>query len=489
MIIFQINLKFITLKILLTGANGYIGKRLLPVLVNMGHHVVCCVRDANRFNIETDHPERVEILEIDFLKHDSTVSLPKDLNGAYYLVHSMTSSTRNFEDLEAIAAYNFRDKIEETGVEHVIYLGGIINDENLSRHLKSRKTVESILVKGKYHFTSLRAGIILGSGSASFEIIRDLVEKLPFMIAPKWLLTKSQPVAIRNVIQFLSKSILNEYTYDKQFDIGGPDILTYKKMILRFAAIRHLKRHILVVPIMTPRLSSYWLYFITPTSYKLAVNLVNSMKVPVICQPNDLHKVLGIELIGFDEAIKMAFLRIQQNEVVSSWTDALSSGVINTSLSKYIQVPIYGCFHDHKRRKVNDPEAVQKNIWSIGGRKGWYYADWLWQVRGFLDKLAGGVGLRRGRTNPEMIKPGDALDFWRVLMADEEKRRLLLFAEMKLPGEAWLEFYIDQHNYLHQKATFRPKGVLGRLYWYIMLPFHYFIFNGMINNLVKLKKN
>jgi len=394
----------------------------------------------------------------------------------------MSSTTGNFDELEAITAYNFRDKIEDTNIQHLVYLGGIVNDNDLSKHLRSRKMVENILKKGKYNFTALRAGIILGSGSASFEIIRDLVEKLPLMITPKWLLTKSQPIAIRNVIEFLSKSLFNEITYNNEFDIGGSDILTYKDMIYRFAKIRGLKRRILVMPFMTPRLSSYFLYFITSSSYLLAVNLVDSMKVPIKCEPNDLAEDLEINLFDFDKAIRLAFLRIQQNEVVSSWTDALSSGIINTKLSRHIQIPNYGCFTDLKRRKVTDIEQVLKNIWSIGGNTGWYYANWLWRLRGFIDKLMGGVGLRRGRTNPEIINPGDALDFWRVLLADQNKKRLLLFAEMKLPGEAWLEFRIDENMYLLQRATFRPRGLLGRLYWYIMLPFHYFIFNGMINN-------
>jgi len=475
------------MKILLTGATGYIGKRLLPVLVNEGHQVICCVRDKNRFVIEEEYKNQVEVIEIDFLNNDETNTLPKNIDGAYYLIHSMNSDIENFDELEAITAYNFRDRIEETNVKHVIYLGGIVNDAKLSKHLRSRKMVENILEKGKYNYTALRAGIILGSGSASFEIIRDLVEKLPFMIAPRWLKTKSQPIAIRNVIQFLSKTLFYEYTYNKKFDIGGPDILTYKEMILRFAKIRDLRRWILVLPIMTPRLSSYWLYFITSTSYKLAVNLVNSMKVPIICQKNDLAERLKIDLLDFDKAIELAFLRIQQNEVVSSWIDALSSGVMDTKIKQHIQVPSYGCFKDMKRRKIKDLETTLNNVWSIGGNQGWYYANWLWNIRGFIDKLMGGVGLRRGRTNPDEITPGDALDFWRVLLADREKKRLLLYAEMKLPGEAWLEFRFDGDNYLYQQATFRPRGILGRVYWYVMLPFHYFIFNGMIDNLVRKK--
>ena len=475
------------MKVLLTGATGYIGKRLFPILINMGYDIICVVRDKNRFSIDDDLKKQVEVVEADFLKPETLINIPQNIDGAYFLIHSMSSNTSNFDELESIAANNFREFIEQTNVQHVIYLGGIVNETQLSKHLLSRKMVEDILRKGKYNFTALNAGIILGSGSASFEIIRDLVEKLPIMIAPKWLSTKSQPIAIRNVIQFLSKSLFNEYTYNKRFDIGGPDILTYREMILEFARVRGLTRAVIVIPLMTPRLSSYWLYFVTATSYTLAVNLVDSMKVPVICKENDLAKVLDIELIDFKTAIEYAFIKIEQNMVVSGWTDSLVSGVIDTSISKYIQVPKFGCFTDIKKRKITNINEVLQNIWSIGGDTGWYYANWLWRLRGFIDKLMGGVGLRRGRTNPDTIKPGDALDFWRVLLADRDKMRMLLFAEMKLPGEAWLEFKIDEHQYLHQKATFRPKGVLGRLYWYIMLPFHYYIFNGMINNMARTK--
>lgn len=473
------------MKILLTGANGYIGKRLLPILVNNGHKVVCCVRDKNRMTIDKELRESVQTIEVDFLEEKTLDNIPDDIDGAYYLIHSMSSNAKNFDELESISAINFRKKIEKTTVKHVIYLGGIVNETKLSKHLLSRQKVETILTRGKYNFTALNAGIILGSGSASFEIIRDLVEKLPVMIAPKWLHTKSQPIAVRNVIQFLSKSLFNEVTYNSRFDIGGPDVLTYKEMILKFAKKRNLKRRIIVIPLMTPKLSSYWLYFVTSTSYKLAVNLVNSMKIPVICRENDLAKILDIELLDFNAAIENAFLKIEQNMVISSWIDSFVSGRLDTTLSKYIQVPQFGCFTDIKKRKISDVDRVLGNIWSIGGDTGWYYANWLWRLRGFMDKLIGGVGLRRGRTNPDSINPGDALDFWRVLLADRENRRMLLFAEMKLPGEAWLEFKIDEDNYLHQKATFRPKGVLGRLYWYSILPFHYFIFNGLINNVAR----
>ncbi len=474
------------MKVLLTGANGYIGKRLLPVLVRMGYHVVCCVREKSRFVPEVETSPQVETIEVDFLKKETLSHIPEDIEGAYYLVHSMSAGTDNFKELESESALNFRERLKKTNVKHVVYLGGITNAPELSQHLSSRKTVEDILAAGNYNFTAIRAGIILGSGSASFEIIRDLVEKLPIMVAPRWLNTQSQPVAIRNVIQVLSLSLFNKNTFNADFDIGGPDILTYKEMLLKFAKIRRLKRLIITIPIMTPRLSSFWLYFVTSTSYPLAVNLVNSMRVPVICRNNDISNLLGIELINCDQAIRMAFERIQQNEVVSSWIDSHASSGFNGSLSDFVKVPEYGCFKDVKWRRIAEPVSTMQKIWSIGGTQGWYYATWLWKVRGFLDKLAGGVGLRRGRTSPDKINAGDALDFWRVILADKERKRLLLFAEMKLPGEAWLEFSINNENVLRQTATFRPRGVFGRLYWFILLPFHFFIFNGMIDHLAKV---
>jgi hypothetical protein len=319
--------------------------------------------------------------------------------------------------------------------------------------------------------------------------MRDLVEKLPVMITPKWLNTKAQPIAIRNVLEYLIGVLLKPETFNHSFDIGGPDVLSYKEMLLQFAKVRGLKRYIFTIPVMTPRLSSYWLYFVTSTSYLLAVNLVNSMKVEVIAKSNNLGKMLGIKLLPYKEAVNLAFQKIEQNNVVSSWKDSLVSSYTNNSLLENINIPVHGCFVDKREKEINeDVDAVLKNIWSIGGRKGWYYGNRLWKMRGFLDNLFGGVGLRRGRTNPHTINTGDAIDFWRVLVADKENKRLLLYSEMKLPGEAWLEFKIvskDQKSFLKQTATFRPRGVLGRLYWYAVLPFHYFIFDGMAGNIVK----
>jgi len=476
------------MKILLTGANGYIGMRLLPRLLELGHEVVCLVRDEKRLSVDDETRARLEVIEIDFLKEVTPGKIPKDVDVAYYLIHSMSSSTQDFDEMEALSAMHFNEYMATTNVKQVIYLSGIVNEEKLSKHLKSRKNVEDILYKGNYNLTVLRAGIIVGSGSSSFEIIRDLSEKLPFMITPKWVLTKTQPIAIRDIINFLTGVLSKEETYNDSFDIGGTDILTYKEMLKQYAEARGFKNWILTVPVMTPKLSSYWLYFVTSTSYKLAMNLVDSMKMEVVAKDNRLQQLLGIKTHTYKEAIDMAFKKIEQNLVVSSWKDSMVSGRFKKNLEKYIQVPKYGVLKDEKKLPVKDPDMVLQNIWKIGGEQGWYYGNWLWKTRGILDKFNGGVGLRRGRTHPDKIYPGDSLDFWRVLLADKEGKRLLLFAEMRLPGEAWLEFKIDADSVLHQTATFRPRGLRGRIYWYSIVPFHYFIFGGMIRNIAKAKQ-
>jgi uncharacterized protein YbjT (DUF2867 family) len=473
------------MNILLTGVTGYIAQRLLPVLLDNGHNVVCCVRDAARFNGQAYTGPNISVIEADFLNKESLASIPDDIDVAYYLIHSMSTQGGDFEQMEEICAANFKERIEQTRAKQVIYLSGISNADELSKHLASRKNVETILFGATYALTTLKAGIIVGSGSASFEIIRDLVEKLPFMITPRWLNTHCQPIAIRNVIEFLVGVIGRNDTYNSSYDIGGPDILSYREMLLRFAKMRGLKRHIVNVPFMTPRISSYWLYFVTATSFTLAKNLVNSMKVDVTCKPNTLATSLGIALIDYDTSIKLAFDKIEQNQVLSSWKDAQTSSIFKGGMSKFIEVPTHGCFVDVRTRTLANSEAALERIWTIGGKNGWYYGTWLWELRGFLDQLVGGVGMRRGRKSDTEIRAGDALDFWRVLLADKTEKRLLLYAEMRLPGEAWLEFRIDNSNVLSQTATFRPLGLLGRLYWYAVLPFHGFIFNGMLRRIAE----
>src|SRR6056297_1908343 len=323
------------MKILLTGANGYIGMRLLPQLLDMGHDVVCAVRDEKRLSVDTKTRSKIEIVEIDFLDDPEKQQVPADIDAAYYLIHSMTSSVTDFDEKEAQAAENFNIILKNTECQQVIYLSGIVNDKKLSKHLSSRKNVEEILYKGPFDVTVLRAGIIVGSGSSSFEIIRDLCEKLPVMITPKWVLTKTQPIAIRDVIAFLTGVLGNGKTYDDSFDIAGPNVLTYKEMLHQYAKARGFKNWIYTVPVMTPKLSSYWLYFVTSTSYTLALNLVDSMKIEVVAKDQRLAELLGINTHTYREAIDMAFMKIEQNLVVSSWKDSMVSGRFNKNLEKW----------------------------------------------------------------------------------------------------------------------------------------------------------
>lgn len=474
------------MNILVTGATGYIGKRLIPILLNEGHTVICAVRDKLRVVQNYIDEDNVVLVETDFLKPETLQNIPKEIDVAYYLIHSMSNSSEDFKKLEEECAINFKNYFETTEVKQVIYLSGITNDDNLSKHLSSRKNVEEALHSDKYALTTFKAGIIVGSGSSSFEIIRDLVEKLPVMIAPKWLNTKTQPIAVRDVLSFLNNAKGNEKLFNKSYDIFGPEVLTYKQMLLQFAKIRKLKRFILTVPVMTPKLSSYWLYFVTSTSYKLATTLVDSMGVEIIGKESDINQILNVKPLTYKEAVELAFERIEQNSIISSWKDSfISSGRLKNSAHKYVNVPSYGCFKDHKEADVVDTKKTLDKLWSIGGETGWYYGTFLWKIRGYIDKAFGGIGLRRGRTHKTELNVGDALDFWRVIYADKSQKKLLLYAEMKLPGEAWLEFKIEDDK-LKQTATFRPRGLAGRVYWYSVLPFHGLIFNGMIKKLVQV---
>lgn len=473
------------MNILVTGATGYIGKRLIPLLLHDGHTVICPVRDLERAEIYYKGKKNILLIEADFLDSKSLHNIPKEIDAAYYLIHSMSNSVKEFDILEKKCAFNFKRFANTTQIKQVIYLSGITNDTKLSKHLLSRKNVETALQSNTYALTTFKAGIIVGSGSSSFEIIRDLVEKLPAMIAPKWLDTKTQPLAIRDVLSFLHKALHKKELYNTSYDIFGPEVLTYKEMLLQFAAVRNLKRWILTVPVMTPKLSSYWLYFVTSTSYKLASTLVNSMGVEVIGNKSNINKILDIKPMSYKKAVKLAFKKIEQNSIISSWKDSyVSSGKLKNYVHEFINVPAFGCFKDFKSRTLINKTETLDRIWAIGGETGWYYGTFLWKIRGFLDQFFGGAGLRRGRRHPTELFAGDALDFWRVIYADKEKGKLLLYAEMILPGEAWLEFKIED-NQLYQTATFRPHGLAGRLYWYAVSPFHWFVFNGMINNLIK----
>jgi uncharacterized protein YbjT (DUF2867 family) len=475
------------MKVLLAGANGYIGTRLISVLLEHGHNVICLVRDKRRFHEQSDYSDRVTLLTGDLLKEQSIEAIPDDVDAAYYLVHSMAQAD-DFSALEALSAHHFVQAINKTNCKQVIYLSGITNDTNLSNHLQSRRYVEDVLKEGKAALTVLRAAIIIGSGSSSFEIIRDLTEKLPVMTVPRWVNTRCQPIAIRDVLGYLSGVLLNELSFNRTFDIGGPDILTFKQMMLTYAKVRKLKRYIVTIPFLSPKISSYWLYFVTSTSYSLAQSLVDSMKNETIMKNHDIDEVVKRDCLTYEEALKLAFNKIEQNSIVSSWKDALNNGYLTSGFMDQIKVPQHGTLeYKIKQPFKRDSADVLKNFMAIGGNRGWYYWDWIWSIRGFLDKLFGGVGSRRGRTSNTNISAGDVIDFWRVLLADKINNRLLLYAEMKLPGEAWLEFkIIKRHDqtFLSQIATFRPRGLWGRAYWYLMWPFHLFIFKGMAKRIV-----
>lgn len=479
------------MKILLTGSTGYIGRRLLPALLADGHEVICLVRDQRRFDwddFSKDDLSKISVVEGDLSNVSTLTSTPIDFDVAYYLVHSMSSSYEDFSRIESDSAINFVALVDRSTAKQIIYLSGIVNDADLSNHLLSRKNVEDILKTSNVPATVLRAAIIIGSGSASFEIIRDLVEKLPVMIAPRWLKTRCQPIGIRNVIEYLQGVMLKPEAINQSFDIGGADVLTYKEMLLGYAKVRNLKRLIITVPVLSPKLSSLWLYFVTSTSYSLARTLVASMKNEVICSDIRIQKVVPIKIFHYHEALQLAFDKISQKNVVSSWKDAISLDTMNNNFLDFGQVPEHGVMTDQRivEFERNKNEVIE-NLWRIGGERGWYFGNWMWRIRGIMDKMVGGVGLRRGRRSEVDIKPGDALDFWRVLIADKEHGRLLLYAEMKLPGEAWLEFRIKETNgksVLHQTATFQPLGLWGRVYWYLVLPFHGLIFPKMAKGIV-----
>ena len=476
------------MKILLTGANGYIGTRLLSRLIEEGHVVYALVRSRYRIETPQKFQSRLRVIEADLLDPSSLLKIPADIDAAYYLVHSMSYSQK-FSELEAASAKNFVSRLENTQAKQIIYLSGLSNEAHLSRHLTSRKRVGEILKMGKVPVTILMAGIIIGSGSASFEIIRDLVEKLPVMIAPKWINNLTQPIAVRDILTYLTLILGNSACFNQSFEIGGPDVMSYKELLLKFAQIRGLKRKIFTVPVLTPRLSSYWLFFVTSTSFSLARFLVESLMNNVVCKENRITALFPRKLLKLEEAVQLAFTRIEEDWVPSSWKDTLSGSTLNPDLSIYVQVPRFGILSDKRSVPFSCPiEQVHKRIWSLGGDRGWLAMNWAWKFRGFLDKLVGGIGLRRGRTHPTQLKVGDALDFWRVLLADEKNRRLLLYAEMKLPGEAWLEFEIIPHETggdLKQTATFRPNGIWGRFYWYSLYPFHALIFSQLAKHIAK----
>lgn len=470
-------------KILVTGATGFIGKRLVASLLQQGHEVVALVRIRGT-SLFPKPMERLKIIFGDLQNREALANLPPDIDAAYYLLHSMSDIMGNFVELERQVAENFLKCLEATHVRQIIYLSGIIPEERLSRHLRSRLMVEEILKSSKIPFTILRASIVVGEGSASFEIIRDLVEKLPVMVAPRWVKSLCQPIAIRDVLFYLEGVLLHPGCLNHVFDIGGPDILSFQDLLLQYAQVRELRRWIITVPVLTPRLSSYWLVFITSVRFSLAYYLVESMKVNTYCRDKTITQILPHECLPYMESIRQSLQKISQNEVTSTWMDSWEVRSTDPDIAHYIEVPTHGILFDEQCAPLKSSvDVAMHKIWSIGGKTGWPL-DWAWSLRGLIDKFLGGVGLNRGRRHPHEIMVGDSIDFWRVLKADTTEKHLILYAEMKLPGEAWLEYKIED-NQLIQRATFRPKGLMGRLYWYALLPFHFLIFRKMVKKLAE----
>ncbi len=474
-------------KILLTGATGYIGGRLLRSLKENGYYVRCMTRRPEALKHQVD--ERTEVVYGDPLKRESLEqgNVFKDIDVAFYFVHSL-GSKENFLVQDRLAAQNFSEVGKANGVKRIIYLGGLADpDEKLSDHLKSRLEVGDYLRISGIQVIEFRASIILGSGSLSFEMIRALVERLPVMIIPKWVRMAAQPIAIEDVIAYLMAAIEMKTDQNEIFEIGGANKMSYQGIMREYARQRGLRRLMIPVPVLTPRLSSLWLGLVTPLYARVGKKLVDSIKHPTIVRDRRALKVFDIKPKSVKHAITQALCNEEREFAETKWSDALSAS--GNVPKDWGSVRFGNRIIDAREVKVNvPPEKAFEPIRCIGGDTGWYYADWLWDLRGFLDLLIGGVGVRRGRRDPEHAYIGDAIDFWRV-QGYEQNKRLRLLAEMKLPARAWLTFDVepekDGGSIIHQTVEYDPIGLWGILYWYLVYPLHIFIFPGMIRNIAK----
>lgn len=482
----------------MTGATGYIGGRLVPALLDTGNRVRVAVRDPRRIR---DQPwaGRVEVVQADVTDPATLTGAFDGVQVAYYLVHALGAG-RSFEEIDRRAAHAFGRSARVVGTGRIVYLGGLTPDlpeHRLSPHLRSRAEVGRILRSSGVPTAELRAAIILGSGSASFEMLRYLTERLPVMVTPRWVLNRVQPIAVRDVLRYLVEAAALPEEVNGSFDIGGPEVLTYREMMLRYAIVAGLPRRIiLAVPVLSPALSSLWVGLVTPVPGRIARPLVESLRHEVVCRDNDIARYIPPPdegLVGFDDAVRLALTRVRNADVLTRW----SSAVHTPSPSDPIPSdPDWSGGSLYQDNRAVDVEAGADAVWDviegIGGDNGWYSFRLAWQVRGWTDRLLGGVGLRRGRRDPARLRVGDSLDFWRV---EELKRgsHLRLRAEMRLPGLAWLELSVVPGEPVlgrprcryRQRALFYPHGLAGHLYWWAVAPFHSFVFAGMARNIAR----
>lgn len=468
------------MNVLLTGSTGYIGRRLKQKLLeNPNINLSLLVRNKNTVSVHSK--KSIKIIQGDTFNKQSLHEALEGIEVAFYLIHSLNNE--NYKNLDRISAQNFIDVAASCGVKKVIYLGGLgVKNEHTSQHLLSRiETGEILSSNPKVQCIWVRAGVIIGSGSASFEIIRNLVEKLPVMTTPKWVSTKAQPIAVEDVLKYLESSIDLNYTENIIVDIGCEQ-LSYGDMILQTAQVLGLRRYLLKVPYMSINISSYWLNIFTPVPFSVAKALIEGLESEVIIQNDNAQRFFpNIQPMDYKSAVAQAIKEIEQNQVISRWNDN-GGKVWDEVHDKEFSDAV---FTDRQERQINpqDKERIYQSFTSIGGENGWFDFDFLWELRGIIDKLLGGVGLHRGRRSQCDLRTGDCLDFWKVVDL-KPNERLLLFAQMKLPGRAWLEFKIKDDK-LIQTAYFYPKGVWGRLYWYALIPLHYFVFRNMINCIIE----
>ncbi|MEV6881835.1 MULTISPECIES: SDR family oxidoreductase [unclassified Streptomyces] len=483
------------LRCLVTGATGYIGGRLVPELLDAGYRVRCLARSPDKLR---DHPwaGKAEVVRGDVTDADSVAGAMEGVDVAYYLVHALGSGD-DFEATDRRAARVFAERAEAAGVRRIVYLGGLtppgVPEGELSPHLRSRAEVGRILLASRVPTTVLRAAIVIGSGSASFEMLRYLTERLPVMVTPSWVHTRIQPVAVRDVLRALVGSATMPAEVSRAFDVGGPDVLTYRDMMFRYAEVAELRRRlILPVPMLSPGLSSHWVGLVTPVPAGIARPLTESLRHEVVCRENDIVRYVppppGYPL-GFDDALRLALQRVRDARVTTRWSSASVPGAPSDPLPTDPDWAGGSLYTDHRTLTVDaPPDALWRVIEGIGGDNGWYSFPLAWAVRGRLDRLVGGVGLRRGRRDAARLRVGDSLDFWRV----EEivpGRLLRLRAEMRLPGLAWLEMYAETDDAgrtrYRQRALFHPHGLAGHAYWWSVWPFHSVVFGGMARNIAR----